>query len=83
MSLQSEQDGCGEHDRREERFRALIVSRGAAPLVLEAPEHNLDAIAPLVVFNGLLAGLPARDADLYPLVSPSFSEQIGIIALIC
>ncbi|MPL96457.1 hypothetical protein SDC9_42638 [bioreactor metagenome] len=47
-------------------------------------EHDLDAVAsfvaPLVISDGLFAGLPTGDADLYPLVFQRFSEPVSVIA---
>lgn len=80
---QPEQDRRGEGDCGEEGLRAPIVSGGDTPPVLQPAEHDLDAVAPLVaslvVSHGLLAGLPAWDADLHPLVFQCFSEPIGIV----
>ena len=60
--------------------------RVATPPVLEPAEHDLDAVTPfvaaLVVFDGFLSLLPARDAGAYALVFQRISEPIGIIAAI-
>ena len=54
--------------------------------ILEAAEHDLDAVAPfvapLVVFDDFLAGLPARDAGAYPSVFQGFSKPVGVVAAI-
>lgn len=69
--------------RPEEGLGATIVSSCDAPPVLQAAEHDLDAVAalvaPLVVFDRLLAVLPAGNAYPYPLVFQRFSEPFGII----
>lgn len=54
---------------------------------LETAGHDLDAvvalIAPLVVFDGLLAKITAGDARLYTLVFQRVCEPIGTITPIC
>ena len=55
-----------------------------APPTLQASEHDLNPVAPfvaaLVALHGLLAGLPAGDANLYPFVFQSVSEPVGVIS---
>ena len=55
-----------------------------APPVLEATEHDLDAVAAfipaLVVFNGFVAGFSARNAGANPLFLQRIAEPVGVIA---
>jgi hypothetical protein len=41
----------------------LIVARGDPAPVLQAPEHDLDAVAALVIFDGRAAGLSAGGGE--------------------
>ena len=79
---QPEQDGRGEHDCGEEGFRAPVVSGGDPPPVLEAAEHDLDAVAAfvaaLVVFDGLVPYFPARDAGRDALFLQGIAEPVGM-----
>jgi hypothetical protein len=56
--------------------------RDDAPPVRQATEQDLDAIAPLVaprvVFQDPLAGLPAPDAGLCPFVFPCVSQPVRV-----
>jgi hypothetical protein len=51
---------------------------------LEATEHDLDPVAAfipaLVVFDGLFAGLSARDAGGNPFFLQRIAEPVGVIA---
>src|SRR3546814_10827850 len=81
---QPEYDGCGEGYGGEEGLRAPVIARCDAAPVLEAAEHDLDAapafVAALIVFDGLIAGFPARDTGSDPLFLQSIAEPVGIIA---
>ena len=52
--------------------------------VLEAPEHDLNAITPSVaarvVFHDPLVRPPAKDADLYSPVFESFSQPVSVMS---
>src|SRR3546814_8474890 len=76
--------GCGEGDGGEEGLRAPIVACCDPPPVLEAAEHDLDAVAAfvaaLVVFDGLVPYFPARDAGRDALFLQGIAEPVGIIA---
>lgn len=54
-----EHDGCGENFGREEDLREPVVARGDPSRLLQAPDRDLNPIAPfvaaLVVFDGLAA----------------------------
>src|SRR3546814_1921948 len=70
--------------RSEEGLRAPIVACCDPSPVLEAAEHDLDAVAAfvaaLVVFDGLAAYFPARDAGRDALFLQGIAEPVGIIA---
>ena len=60
---------------------------GDPPPVFQATEHNLHPlppfVAPLVIFDGLVARLSLWDVARYPLISNSFTKPICIISPIC
>ena len=70
----------------ETRHPCYISKESLVPFFLEPAEHDLDPVATfasaLVVPDGRLPFLPARDARTYLLVLQGFSEPIGIIATI-
>src|SRR3546814_11806630 len=61
-----------------------VCSTDLSPPVLEAAEHDLDAVsafvAALVVFDGLVPYFPARDAGRDALFLQGIAEPVGIIA---
>src|SRR3546814_691697 len=68
-------------------YTTLFRSRSDPPPVLEATEHDLDAVAAfvatLVVFYGLVPYFSARDAGRDPLFLQGVAEPVGIIASVC
>src|SRR3546814_17092042 len=64
-----------------------VCSSDLPPPVLEATEHDLDAVAAfvatLVVFYGLVPYFSARDAGRDPLFLQGVAEPVGIIASVC
>jgi hypothetical protein len=66
--------------------RVAMLAGGNAPPVLEASEHDLDAvpsaIAPLVVSDRLIARSTTRDAGLSTLDLESIPQPDGVIASI-
>ena len=77
---------CGESDGGEEGGWAPVVACSDPAPVLDAAEHNLDAVsaflAALVIFDGFVAGFSARDAGRDTLLLQSIAEPVGIIATI-
>ena len=84
--LEPEDDGGGERNGGEEDRRAAIVAGGYAAPVLQAAEHDLDAVtalvAPLVVFDGQKAGFSPRNAGFDPLFLKRISEPVGVVSAV-
>jgi hypothetical protein len=70
----------------EEDGWAAVVAGGDAAPVLEAAEHDLDAVTAfvpaLVVFDGQRAGFAARNAGLDALLLQRIPEPVGVIAAV-
>jgi len=73
-----------------DKFHAVMAGNGCAAAVagchasavLEAAEHDLDAGAAFVVFDGQRAVLSSRNAGLDALLFKCVPEPFGVIALI-